>query len=106
MTSVARGSPAQSAGLEVGDVLVAINEAEIRSADELTALAALGEAFSLDVVDVNSGRIARIQIDPSSVDSHTNNSDVPEGKPADTRAANRFAWHVCRVRHTGNAQCD
>jgi len=80
--SVARGSPAQSAGLEVGDVLVAINGAEVRSADELTALAALGEAFSLDVVDVNSGRIARIKVDPALRDSHSQKGEVSEGKPS------------------------
>ncbi len=76
--SIARGSPAQSAGLEVGDTLVGINAAEIRSADELTALSVLGEPFSLDVIDVNSGRVARIQIDPAS------KSQDPKaaGKPA------------------------
>jgi len=65
VTSVTRGGPAQTAGLEVGDIIAGINGREITKADELTALAALGEKFTLAIIDVNSGRVARVEVDPT-----------------------------------------
>jgi S1-C subfamily serine protease len=113
VVSVARGSPAQTAGLEVGDTLVAINGSEIKTADELTALSALGEPFSLDVVDVNSGRVARIQIDPASKSQDPTAADKP-AEPAPPTVSlgmsaesvtlgTRSAIKVIRVEPTGLA---
>jgi S1-C subfamily serine protease len=64
VTSVERGGPAQSAGLQVGDIIAAAGGAEISAADQLVALAAKGEKVPLVVIDVNSGRSVRIEVDP------------------------------------------
>ncbi|MBL8824105.1 MAG: PDZ domain-containing protein [Planctomycetia bacterium] len=62
VTSVERGGPAQKAGLEIGDVIVAANSLPITSAEQLTTLAKEKSAFPLHVVDVNTGRVAQIEL--------------------------------------------
>lgn len=79
VVSVERGSPAQTAGLEVGDLIAATNEAQITSADQLEQLAAARKTVSLVVVDVNSGRVARVALEPK--------PKVVEAKPEDEAPA-------------------
>lgn len=62
--SVERGSAAQQAGLEEGDVIVGANGAALQNANQLEELARRGAAFSLLVVDVNTGRGAQIEVTP------------------------------------------
>lgn len=81
VTSVTRGGQAQNAGLEVGDIIAGINDDEIKRADELTALAALGEKFSLMVIDVNSGKVARIEIDPVAKAPHAPTTEAEPAPP-------------------------
>jgi S1-C subfamily serine protease len=74
VTSVERGGPAQASGLEVGDVIAAADGKEITSPNQLAEFAASGKPVSLVVVDVNTGRGARVELDP-------------RGKPADKKSA-------------------
>jgi S1-C subfamily serine protease len=80
VTSVTRGGPAQSSGLEVGDVIAAADGAEITSANQLAELAAKGKKISLVVIDVNTGRGARVEIDPQ--DKPTNVTTADKTPPA------------------------
>jgi S1-C subfamily serine protease len=75
VTSVERGGPAQAAGLEVGDVIAAAGGKEISSANQLAELAAKGDKIPLVVVDVNTGRGARIEIDPRAEAASTTTAD-------------------------------
>jgi S1-C subfamily serine protease len=63
VTSVERGGPSQRAGLEPGDVVVAANDAELRSLDHLDQLARKGGTLKLVVLDVNTGKGARVTVD-------------------------------------------
>ncbi|QDT75679.1 Periplasmic serine endoprotease DegP precursor [Lacipirellula limnantheis] len=65
VTSVERSGAAQKCGLEVGDIIAGAEESPITDAAQLEALAAKGKKFSLIVVDVNTGRGARVEIDPT-----------------------------------------
>lgn len=65
VTSVERGSPAQQAGLEEDDVIIAANQAALTGAGQLEELAQRGEPFSLVVADVRTGRAAQVEIRPS-----------------------------------------
>ena len=68
VTSVERGSAAQKAGLEDGDMIVAINKTPISDATQLDASAQLGKPFSVVVADVRTGRVVPVQIDPAAGD--------------------------------------
>jgi S1-C subfamily serine protease len=76
ITSVARGGPAQNAGLEVGDVIAAADGKEIASANQLAQLAASGKPVQLVVVDVNTGRAARVEVDPRGKPSSADTADA------------------------------
>jgi len=65
VTSVERGSPAQQAGLEEDDVIVAVNGAAIAGAGQLEELAQRGAPFSLIVADVRTGRAAQVEVRPA-----------------------------------------
>jgi S1-C subfamily serine protease len=65
VTSVERGGAAQESGLEVGDIIAGVDGSEITGAEQLDAAAAQGKKFSLVVIDVNTGRAARVAIDPN-----------------------------------------
>jgi S1-C subfamily serine protease len=65
VTSVERGSPAQQAGLEEDDVIIAANQAALTGPGQLEELAQRGEPFSLIVADVRTGRAAQVEIRPS-----------------------------------------
>lgn len=62
VTSVERGCAAQKAGLEIGDIIVAANGSAITSAEQLADSAKEKTAILLHVVDVNSGRVAQIEL--------------------------------------------
>jgi S1-C subfamily serine protease len=82
VTSVERGGPAQAAGLEVGDVIAAADGKEITSPNQLAEFAASGKPVSLVVVDVNSGRGARVELDPRGKPSDAKTSDkTPAEEP-------------------------
>jgi S1-C subfamily serine protease len=65
VTSVERGGVAQKCGLEVGDIIAGAEGAAITDAAQLEGLAAKGKKFSLIVVDVNTGKGAQVEMDPS-----------------------------------------
>jgi serine protease Do len=90
VTSVERRGPAQRAGLEVGDMITGIENAAISDERQLDLLAAKGKKFSVVVVDVNTGRETKIEIDPSAADSigtssHTESEPEVEPKPTTTK---------------------
>jgi serine protease Do len=62
VTSVERGGPAQKAGLEVGDVIVGVNGVPVTGQEQLDSLSRTKPVLSLHVVDVNSGRVAQIEL--------------------------------------------
>ncbi len=113
VTSVTRGGAAQTAGLEVGDIIAGINGGEITKVDELTALAALGEKFTLAIIDVNSGRVARVEVDPTLKPAEAPAAgDAPKGAPKtvslgmsaeSVTLGTRSALKVIRVDPAGTA---
>ena len=77
VTSVERGSAAQKAGLEEGDLIVGVNKTRITEAAQLDAAARLGKPFSIVVADVRSGRVVPVEIDPSAGDGNVAASSPP-----------------------------
>ncbi|MFO0909319.1 MAG: PDZ domain-containing protein [Isosphaeraceae bacterium] len=69
--SVERGGAAQRAGLEPGDVIVAANDRELTGLESLDAAVMRGGRLTLVVLDVNSGRAARISVDSGSTPGGT-----------------------------------
>ena len=63
VTSVERGGPAHRAGLEPGDVIVAANDRELKGLDQLDEIVRKGGSLNLIVLDVNSGKGARVTVD-------------------------------------------
>jgi serine protease Do len=95
VTSVERGGPAQRAGLEPGDVIVAANDAELKSFDQLDQLARQGGTLNLIVLDVNTSKGARVTVDlpraaepagrPPVSSSSVNPAPNPTPSPAGSR---------------------
>jgi serine protease Do len=77
VTSVERGSPAQRAGLEPGDVIVAANERPLTGIDAFSELAKKGGTLNLVVLDVNTGKAARVPVELVVGDAVNNRPDVP-----------------------------
>jgi serine protease Do len=77
VTSVQRGGAAQESGLEIGDVIAGAEGAPITNAEQIEALAAKGKKFSLIVVDVNTARAAKVEVDPAQRPASTNEADAP-----------------------------
>ncbi|MFN0052485.1 MAG: PDZ domain-containing protein [Planctomycetales bacterium] len=65
VTSIERGGLANKCGLEVGDIIAGVDGAALVDADQLEMLAFKGKKFTLVVVDVNTGRGAQVEIDPT-----------------------------------------
>lgn len=84
VTSVERGGPAQKAGLEVGDIIAGVDKTPITDAKQLEATAAKGKKFSLIVVDVNTGRGAQVEIDPTASPVVAETEDEPASVPKTT----------------------
>jgi len=122
VTAVERGSPAQEAGLEVGDVIAGANGAELTSADQLDKLAAAGKPFSVIIVDVNSGKPVQVDVTPGraaapapTTDKPATPAPAPNTAPApappqkvslglsaeEVRLGNRSALKVTRVAPDG-----
>lgn len=85
VTSVERGGPAQKAGLEVGDIIAGVDKAPITDARQLETMAAKGKKFSLIVVDVNTGRGAQIEIDPTVEAAVAEAEEKPTPAPANPK---------------------
>lgn len=64
VTSVERGSVSQKAGLEVGDVIVALNGTPLSNPAQVDDAAAKGDPFNLLVLDVRSGKAAQVEVKP------------------------------------------
>jgi S1-C subfamily serine protease len=75
VTSLERGGAGQKAGLELGDVIVAVNGTVITDANQLEAIARDKQTFTMHVIDVNSGRVAQVEMKLDTVAS-------APGKPA------------------------
>jgi len=84
--SVERGGPAQQAGIEVGDVIIGIKDAPLQSANQLNELARRGDAISLMVVDVNTSRSARVELQPGQQPGDTPVADKAPSLPPQRRS--------------------
>lgn len=63
VAAVAAGSPAEKAGLEVGDAIVGVNDRVVFAPDILEeALKAAGPSFTLTVLDVKSGKKSQVKV--------------------------------------------
>jgi S1-C subfamily serine protease len=84
VASVESGGPAQVAGLEVGDVIAAADGKGITSPNQLAEIAASRKPVSLVVVDVNTGRGARVELDPRGKpgDAKTDTAPAQEPQPS------------------------
>lgn len=64
VAAVAPGSPAEKAGLEVGDAIVGVNDRVVFAPDILEeALKAAGPSFTLTVLDVKSGKKSQVKVE-------------------------------------------
>jgi S1-C subfamily serine protease len=81
VTSVERSGAAQKAGLEVGDIIAGVEGAAIAAADQLETLADKGKPFSLIVIDVNTGRGAQVDIDPTPTSETAEEAAAPPQAP-------------------------
>ncbi len=81
VTSVERGGPAQKAGLEVGDVIVGVNGVPVTGQEQLDSLARTKPVLSLHVVDVNSGRVAQIELKVEAVAGGTPSTPTTPAEP-------------------------
>lgn len=64
VTKVAPGSPADKAGIEVGDAIVAVNDAVVFAPDLFDkAVKSAGASFTLTVLDVKTGKRTPVKID-------------------------------------------
>jgi S1-C subfamily serine protease len=92
VTSVERGGPAQRAGLEPGDFIIQANDAALTSLDQLDQMARRGGTLNLIVLDVNTGRGARVAVDlgaareqPPVASAPANPAPAPAPSPAGSR---------------------
>ena len=116
-----KGGAAQESGLEVGDVIVGVNGAELTSPDQLDQLAAAGKPFKVIVVDVNSGQASEVPVTPRAAgptaprevtDAPLPTNPAPAGTPGkvslgisaeEVRLGGRSALKVTRVEEGGLA---
>lgn len=62
VTQIRDGSPAQQAGFQPGDTIIAIDGRPIAAADELSEAIADRRSVTLTVIDVNTGRTAAVSL--------------------------------------------
>ncbi|MFO0954620.1 MAG: PDZ domain-containing protein [Isosphaeraceae bacterium] len=79
ITSVERGGPAQRSGLEVGDVIVAVNAKPLTGFDPLAEVVNKGGPLAFVVLDVNSGNAARVTVE--AVKSPVGNPPIATNAP-------------------------
>lgn len=60
--SVGASSVAKEAGFQPGDIVIGVNGRPVSSAADLRASATQGAGVTLSVVDVNSGRVAQVEL--------------------------------------------
>jgi len=113
VTALERGGPAQKAGVEVGDIIVGANGAELTAPDKLDQLAKTGKPFSVIVVDVNTGKGAQVEITPGAAAGPAAPQDPAQPQPAppakvslglsaeEVRLGGRSALKVSRVDPNG-----
>jgi S1-C subfamily serine protease len=63
VSSVEPGGPSQRAGLEPGDIIIGANDQAISGIEQLEALAQRGDRLNLVVLDVNTGKAARVPVE-------------------------------------------
>jgi S1-C subfamily serine protease len=81
VTSVQRRSPAQVAGLEDGDLIIAVNRANLTGSQQLDQAAQRGQPFSVSVADVRSQRVVEVQINPAKGTDRVAKSDPKSETP-------------------------
>jgi serine protease Do len=63
VSSVEPGGPSQRAGLEPGDIIIGANDQALSGIEQLEALAQRGDRLNLVVLDVNTGKTARVPVE-------------------------------------------
>ncbi len=63
VSSVEPGSPSQRAGLEPGDMIIGVNDKALSGIEQLEQLTRQGGSFNLVVLDVNTGKTARVPVE-------------------------------------------
>jgi serine protease Do len=63
VSSVEPGGPSQRSGLEPGDVIIGVNDKALTGIDQLDELARQGGRLNLVVLDVNTGKTARVPVE-------------------------------------------
>lgn len=79
--SVERSAPAGQAGLEVGDVIIGFDDQPLGSLDKLAARVSRGGSVTLMVVDINTGKVAKVPVDLGPMVAGTPTSASPSSTP-------------------------
>jgi serine protease Do len=84
VTALERGSPAQKAGLEPGDMIVGIDGKPLAGAETLADRVRQGGSFEIMVVDINTGKVARVPITIGAAESpaSTPSTSGPAPRPS------------------------
>jgi S1-C subfamily serine protease len=90
VVEVRNGSPGQTAGFQVGDVIVAVGRQPIESVAAFRRLARNADALVLSVVDVNSGRVAQVTL-PAGPTTDAGDEDTTRGPDRPVEPAARLA---------------
>ncbi len=77
VSSVEQGGPAQRSGLEPGDVVIGANDKPLGGLDQLAELARRGALRNLLVLDINTGKAARVAVEVTAAQSTRPPVDVP-----------------------------
>jgi serine protease Do len=105
VSSVDPGGPAQRAGIERGDVLFGVNNKILEGPDQLDQLSKQGGVLNLMVLDVNTGKTARVQVHLTDSDQPTTTNGLPplSSRPGGQAApgANRNPGSTAAVRSLG-----
>jgi len=102
VAAVKARSPAHDAGFEVGDVVIALDGKPIRTAAQVTQQAQGPGELQLSVVDVNSGRVARVPLAPAPAGSiQPPRPDAARSTPAPDAAERIAAALGISVEATG-----
>ncbi len=89
---VDEGSPADQAGFQVGDTVIAVDNKPLSSAANLDEYARALEPVDLTVVDVNTGRLANVTVPAAKPSVDVTSSESSPGQPVN--ATERIATSV------------